>query len=92
MNITKNEKLIQTLIDKMFEIAGHSVRYKDVIGRKDEWFTEYTITQEQEKEWMEWGAKYLAKNTWMNLKRARLEMAMVNMYCGLRVEDLEVKA
>ena len=30
-------KIAVELIDKMFEIAGHEARYKDVEGRTDEW-------------------------------------------------------
>ena len=29
------EEIVQTIINKMFEIAGHDVTYEQVAGRKD---------------------------------------------------------
>ena len=29
---------LETLINKMFEIAGHEVTFNDIVDRKDNWF------------------------------------------------------
>jgi hypothetical protein len=43
-NITKD------IIDQMFIIAGHSIGYDDVVGREDEWYLQWTMTEAQNKE------------------------------------------
>jgi len=48
--LTKEQKREQVLIDlinKMFEIAGHEVTYNDIVGRTDQWYTEWTMTMDQ---------------------------------------------
>ena len=55
----KKQEIAKNLIDKMFELAGHSLRYEDVIGRQDNWFQQYTMTEDQNKEWRKWGIEYL---------------------------------
>ena len=47
----KREKALIDIINKMFEIAGHDVTFDDVKGRKDEWYTQWTMTIEQNDEW-----------------------------------------
>ena len=53
------ENEVQVLLNKMFEIAGHPVKYEEIVNRKDPWFDGYTMTQEQEKMWIDWGKNYL---------------------------------
>ena len=53
----RRNKFVETAINKMFKIAGHKVRYNDVIKRKDDWFIEYTMTIEQEAKWEIWFIK-----------------------------------
>jgi hypothetical protein len=36
----KDKLILKTLIDKMFEIAGHPLKFEDVEGRTDNWFQE----------------------------------------------------
>jgi hypothetical protein len=43
----KDKLILKTLIDKMFEIAGHPLKFEDVEGRTDNWFQEYTMTEAQ---------------------------------------------
>jgi hypothetical protein len=69
----------------MFEIAGHNVTYDDVLMRSDDWFSEYTMTKEQEKEWIEWGENHIKKHYKFNDKVAKLAMDFVNGIYGLRV-------
>ena len=45
----KREKAVKDLINKMFEIAGHSVTYDDIVGR-EQWYQEYTMTVAQSEE------------------------------------------
>ena len=61
MRKDKDQTIVETMINKMFEIAGHSVTYDDIKDRKDNWYQQWTMTEEQNKEWRDWGLKYLKK-------------------------------
>jgi len=85
----KKEKAIIDLINKMFEIAGHSVTHDDIKDRRDEWYTDWKITMEQNESWKEWGEKYLIKNLGMSKFGAEREMGMVALAYGLEFSDFE---
>ena len=80
----RSDDLVKTLIDQMFIIAGHELRYDDVIGRKDNWFQQYTMTETQRDEWKEWGISYIRKKKRWSKKLAEREMAFLDLYCGLK--------
>jgi hypothetical protein len=80
----RSDDLIKTLIDQMFIIAGHDLRYDDVVGRKDNWFQQYTMTEAQRDEWKEWGVSYIRKKKRWGKKLAEREMAFLDLYCGLK--------
>jgi hypothetical protein len=80
----RSDDLIKTLIDQMFIIAGHELRYDDVVGRKDNWFQQYTMTEAQRDEWKEWGISYIRKKKRWSKKLAEREMAFLDLYCGLK--------
>ena len=80
----KND-IVKDIIDQMFIIAGHpEVGYDDVVGRKDEWYLQWTMTETQNKEWKEWGVNYLHKKRKWNKAMAEREMAYIDLYCGLK--------
>ena len=85
--VDKDRLLLKELIDKMFEIAGHPVKFEDVEGRTDNWFQEYTMTEAQNQEWRDWGTKLIAKKKRHLRKIASREMAMLDLYCGLKISD-----
>ena len=80
----QSNDLTKTLIDQMFIIAGHELRYDDVVGRKDNWFQQYTMTEAQRNEWKEWGISYIRKKKRWSKKLAEREMAFLDLYCGLK--------
>lgn len=86
----KKERMVIDLINKMFEIAGHSVTYIDVKDRKDEWYTDWTMTMEQNDEWKKWGKKYLMKELRMYAKMAEKEMSMISLMWGLKFSNFEL--
>ena len=83
----KNRLMLKELIDKMFEIAGHDLKFEDVEGRTDNWFQQYTMTEIQNEEWKEWGTKLLAKKRRYGKKLADREMRMLDLYCGLKISN-----
>ena len=82
----KLEKAVVDLINEMFKIAGHQVTYDDIKDRKDNWFQEWTMTEQQYDEWIKWGKKYLMKNLRMYAKQAEKEMIWVSLQWGLSVK------
>lgn len=82
----KLEKAVVDLINEMFKIAGHQVTYDDIKDRKDNWFQEWTMTEQQYDEWIKWGKKYLMKNLKMYAKQAEKEMIWVGLQWGLSVK------
>ena len=85
----KERMFLKELIDKMFEIAGHNLKFEDVEGRTDNWYQQYTMTEAQNKEWRDWGVKYIKKKKRHYSKIAEREMAMIDLYCGLKISDLK---
>jgi hypothetical protein len=83
----KNKLVLKELIDKMFEIAGHPLKFEDVEGRTDNWFQQYTMTEAQNKEWRDWGIKLIMKKHRYNKYLADREMRMLDLYCGLKISD-----
>jgi hypothetical protein len=90
--LTRQEKLDQSIIDlinEMFRIAGHEVTYEDIKDRKDNWFHDWTMTEDQYDEWKLWGKKYLQKKLRMYAKQAEKEMNWVGLMWGLKFSDLK---
>ena len=84
----KREQAVIDLINQMFIIAGHDVTYDDIKGRKDDWYTEWTMTTAQCEEWREWGVAYLRKNLKMNKAFSEKEMMWINLQWGLKIKDV----
>jgi len=85
----KQDKAVKDLINKMFEIAGHSVCFDDVLG-VDDWYQKYTMTVAQSEEFKRWGKKYLMKELRMYAKSAEREMMWFTLNYGLKFSDLDV--
>lgn len=87
--MTKEDKAVQDLINKMFEIASHEVTFDDIKGREDAWYTDWTMTVAQSNEWMEWGVQYLRKNLKVKELAARKQMSWFMLSYGLKFSDYE---
>jgi len=85
----KREIFVEDVINKMFEIAGHSVTFNDIKDRKDEWYTQWTMTVAQSDEWKEWGMKEIQKRFKYNKQFAEREMGMITLMWGLKFSDWE---
>ena len=86
----KREQAVIDIINQMFIIAGHEVTFEDIKGRKDDWFTQWTMTVAQSEEWREWGIAYLRKNLKMNKGLAEKEMTWFNLQWGLKYSDYNI--
>jgi hypothetical protein len=90
--LSKQEKASQFLVDainKMFEIAGHEVTYDDIKDRKDDWFTDWTMTVEQNEKWKEWGISEIQKRFRSKKIWAEREMGMLALNYGLKFSDFD---
>jgi hypothetical protein len=81
------QKHLEDIINKMFEIAGIDMDYKRVLPRKDEWYLEYQMTQEQNDEWVRWTSDYLYNNRVYTKGRAKKQADHINFSYGLKIKD-----
>lgn len=86
--MTKEEKVLTDLINKMFEIAGHDVKFEDIKDRKDAWYTDWTMTVEQNEQWKRWGIEYLRKALRLRKIAAEKQMGWFSLNYGLKFSDL----
>ena len=90
--LNRQEKMnifVVDVINKMFEIAGHDVTYEDIKDRKDDWYTQWTMTMEQSNQWKEWGVEEIKKRFRYNKKWAEKEMGMIILMWGLKFSDFK---
>jgi hypothetical protein len=87
----KRDLFLQNLINKMFEIAGHQITYDDIKDRKDDWYSQWTMTTEQNDEWKKWGIAEIKKQFRYNTLTAEREMGMISLMWGLKFSDFDKK-
>ena len=85
----KRDLFLQNLINKMFEIAGHQITYDDIKDRKDDWYSQWTMTTEQNDEWKKWGITEIKKQFRYNTLTAEREMGMISLMWGLKFSDFD---
>lgn len=83
------EQLAEALINRMFEIAGHEVKYQDIKDRKDNWYQQYTMTMAQRNEWIKFGEQIIKENTILGKYNSEKEMRMFDLMYGLKISDYE---
>lgn len=88
----KIDKAVVDLINQMFIIAGHQVTYDDIKDRKDDWYTQWSMTVEQGEEFKKWGKKYLMKELSERAKSAEKTMMWFNLQYGLTYSDYGVES
>lgn len=81
------EKHLEAIINKMFEIAGIDMDYRRLLGRKDDWYQQYQMTEDQCDQWVTWGSEYLYKNRVYTKARSRKQMSYLNLMYGLKIKD-----
>ena len=82
----KNQSVID-LINEMFKIAGHDVKYDDIKSRQDDWYAQWTMTEEQGEIWKQWMIEYFKKECKYHPKIAEREAAMINLMWGLKYRN-----
>lgn len=82
--MANRNEMIEELLQKMFEFAGHNVYYSNLLENKAHWRTLYTMPQDAKVRWLNWGAGYLQKRLGLNSTRAQAEMQMLDAMYGLK--------
>ena len=78
---------LEVVINKMFELAGHPVTYNDIVDRKEEWYKEYTMTKDQQDQWVKWMTAYIKKNKKLATHYAKTQAEMINLNYGLKIQE-----
>ena len=86
--MTKQEQILEDLINKMFELSGHDVKYEDIKDRDDAWYTDWTMTVAQHEQWKSWGTDYIKKSLRMKKLAAEKQMSWFALNYGLKFSDL----
>lgn len=84
------EESIEIIINKMFEIAGYEVTYQDIKDRKDNWYTDWTMTVDQDEEWKKWMIDFFKKRLKYPTKIAERQAGMYSLMWGLKYSDFDV--
>ena len=84
----KIEKIVEHLINKQFEIAGHQVTFEDILD-KERWYVEYEMTCEQASEFNKYAYKYIKKKLYLNKIQAERELNWFCLQYGLKLVDPE---
>jgi hypothetical protein len=82
----KKEKMLVDILNKMFEIAGHDVTFEDIKDRKDAWYNDWTMTEEQYEEWKKWGTNQIKKVMKYTDTYADRQMSMIGANWGLKFD------
>lgn len=83
----KQQLFVEDAINKMFEIAGYHIAFNDIKDRTDDWYTQWTMTVEQNDSWKEWGISEIQKRFKYNKQWAEKEMGMISLMWGLKFSD-----
>jgi hypothetical protein len=87
----KSKEVIVHLINKMFEFANLEVSYDDIVHRKDHWYSDWTMNENQYDEWISYGEKYLQQHLKMTKKRSQSQMAFLGLNFGLTVDNTNIE-
>lgn len=85
------EDIVRNVINRMFEIAGYDTCYEDIVGRKDDWYMQWTMTEEQGEIWKQWMIDYFKNECKYHPKVAEREALMCNLMWGLKYRSDETK-
>jgi len=91
MKKNKRQLMVETLINKMFEISVHNLSYDNIKDRKDNWYQQWTMTEQQNKEWRSWGIDLIKKELRLKKLTAEKEMAWFDLNYGLKIRYDENK-
>lgn len=87
MNSKHSQDIVRHLINKMFEYAHVPQTYNDIKDRKDEWYQEFTMTQEESDAFKDYAIRYLKRELKTGYYKADTEYQWFDLMWGLRISD-----
>ena len=82
-----DEQLAKMIIDEMFIIAGYTdVQFEDILNVND-WFRQYTMTEEQNKQWVDASIKIIIRERKWPKYRAKKYMMWFSLQYGLKIAE-----
>jgi hypothetical protein len=87
--IVDSNKIVKHLINKMFEYAHVPQTYDDIKDRKDEWYQEFTMTQEQSNAFKDYAVRYLKRELKASYYKADTEYQWFDLMWGLKISDVD---
>ena len=85
-------RILKHLINKMFEYAHIPQTYDDIKDRKDEWYQEHTMTQEQSNAFKDYAIRYLKRELKTSYYKADTEYQWFDLMYGLKISDKKTEA
>ena len=83
-----DEQLMKMVIDEMFIIAGYTdVQYEDIL-KIDNWFQQYTMTQDQNNQWVDAAIKIIMRERHWPKYRAKKQMSWISLQYGLKIAEV----
>ena len=82
--MNKKDLIIETVLKKMFEYAGQVPYYENLKETKSQWQHYVSMSEENKKKWLVWGANYLQKELNISPSRAEFEMRALDMVYGFK--------
>ena len=86
------QKIVKHLINKMFEYAHVPQTFDDIKDRKDEWYREFTMTQEESNAFKDYAIRYLKRELKTGYYKADTEYQWFDLMYGLRISDKKSEA
>ena len=88
------ERMIETVIDRMFEYANIDMTYSKILDEQfnndyeEPWYSHYQMTEEQNKRWKKWLRWYVSKVYYFYTPKViEREVAMIDLMWGLKIKD-----
>jgi hypothetical protein len=79
------DTFVKDSINKMFEIAGYSKNYEDVLKEGNNWFQNYTMDEKQRELWKKWFVREsLLRKIYISKRLAEKKFEMVDLNWGLK--------
>ena len=82
--MNKKYEVTETLLNKMFEYAGHYPPNTNLRETKQDWYNQYQMSNESKLQWINWGTGYIEQEFGVSKDRAKKEMEMLAITFGLK--------
>lgn len=79
-----NTVVFEEVLDKLLSYCGKDLAYTE---ENKDWRKDMEISEEDQKEWMNWGAYHISKYRSIKLKKAREEMDFIWWNWSIKIKQ-----